>query len=136
MKMSKRDIGILAALVGFLALFWAAVWIGAWAPDSELIELGGSRVAGALLLTVLMVVLTAIYLIPTALAFYREHPNAVAIAVVNVILGLAFGVGWLAALVWTLVSRNVRKERITEEKRAASAALARPQGRQPITFQE
>ncbi len=140
MKMPRRDKWILAALGLFMVFTWTAIWLGAWSGeefDTDMEGIGFTTLASAALRLVVVIVITAIYLIPTGLAFYREHPNAVAIAVVNVVLGLAVGVGWIAALIWTLVSRNVRKERVAEEKRQASLALARSSGAPPpVTFQD
>jgi hypothetical protein len=39
-------------------------------------------------------------MLPTIIACYRGHPNAVAVAILNGLLGWT-GLGWLAALVWS-----------------------------------
>lgn len=140
MRNWRRDRWILAGLGVFIVVVWAAIWLSAWSGadhSTGMEDIGFTDVSAGLLQLIVALVITAIYLVPTALAFYREHPNAVAIAVVNVVLGLAVGIGWIAALIWTLVSRNVRKERVTEEKRVANLALARSsQSRPDITFQD
>lgn len=45
-----------------------------------------------------------IFLIPTVLAVRKNHPHKVPIILVNLIGGLLYGVGWLIALVWVLIS--------------------------------
>ena len=50
------------------------------------------------------VLLSLGYLLPTAIAYYREHRNTTAITVLNLFLGWTL-VGWVAALVWALVDR-------------------------------
>lgn len=45
------------------------------------------------------------YFVPTVIAFWRKHPQVVAIAVLNVFLGWTF-LGWLGSLVWALVVTN------------------------------
>jgi xanthine/uracil/vitamin C permease (AzgA family) len=51
----------------------------------------------------LVVIGGLIFFLPTIIAINRNHPNTVAIAVVNVLGGLFVGIGWLVALVWSLV---------------------------------
>ena len=48
----------------------------------------------------LLVINIPIYMLPTIIACYRGHPNAVAVAILNGLLGWT-GLGWLAALVWS-----------------------------------
>jgi hypothetical protein len=45
------------------------------------------------------------YFVPTLIAIRRKHSQVVAIAALNVFLGWSF-VGWVAALIWALVSEN------------------------------
>lgn len=45
------------------------------------------------------VALLAVYFVPCAVARHRQHPQTLAIGVLNVFAGWTF-VGWLAALVW------------------------------------
>jgi hypothetical protein len=40
------------------------------------------------------------YLLPAAIATYREHKNATPIWIVNIFLGWTF-IGWVIALVWS-----------------------------------
>jgi len=50
---------------------------------------------------VLISVFLAIYFVPTIIAKKRRHPNFMAIAVVNLLLGWSF-IFWVVALVWSL----------------------------------
>ena len=45
----------------------------------------------------------AIYFLPTVIAYRRKHHNRLPIFVVNLLLGLT-GLGWIAALVWSLTA--------------------------------
>jgi len=56
------------------------------------------EIIGILLIIVLI---TAIYFIPTIVAFQRGHHNRWPIAVLNFFLG-STGFGWVAALIWSL----------------------------------
>jgi hypothetical protein len=49
---------------------------------------------------VILFFLLPLYLLPSILAVTRNHPQKLLIAVVNIFGGLAFGIGWLVALVW------------------------------------
>ena len=51
-------------------------------------------------LTGLLVINIPIYMLPTIIACYRDHPNAAAVAILNGLLGWT-GLAWLAALVWS-----------------------------------
>lgn len=48
----------------------------------------------------LLVINIPIYMLPTIIACYRGHPNTVAVAILNGLLGWT-GLGWLAALAWS-----------------------------------
>lgn len=63
-----------------------------------------------LLAVVLLVV--AGYLLPTLIAYKREHHNRHAIAAVNILLGWVL-IGWIAAFVWSLtaVDRSLAERR-------------------------
>jgi hypothetical protein len=43
----------------------------------------------------------AIYFIPTIIAVARHHKNALAIFLINFLLGWSF-VGWVVALIWSV----------------------------------
>jgi|SRR5580704_5567066 hypothetical protein len=89
------------------AVFAANVWHNFAYPQETLNSSEGlRRVAIA---TLFAIVTLSFYLAPTAVAFFRAHPNAGAIAAVNVLLGWTF-IGYVLALVWSLaaISDSVR----------------------------
>ncbi|EMJ5233955.1 superinfection immunity protein [Klebsiella variicola] len=49
-----------------------------------------------------------IYVLPGVIASSREHKNATAIWVLNIVLGWSF-LGWIAALVWSFTNHGVVK---------------------------
>ncbi|MFD2181740.1 superinfection immunity protein [Rhodoplanes azumiensis] len=51
-------------------------------------------------------ILTAIYVTPTFIAFRRCHPNRWLIAVINIVFGGTL-LGWLIALVWALKAFHI-----------------------------
>lgn len=53
-----------------------------------------------------------IYFLPAFVAFKREHPNRVAILVVNFFFGVSV-VGWIVSLIWALSSPTVVNVRVT-----------------------
>jgi hypothetical protein len=54
----------------------------------------------------LLVCAVFIYLIPSVVAFSNGHRNAMAILMLNVLLGWTF-LGWVAALVWAMTRDKV-----------------------------
>ena len=48
-----------------------------------------------------LLLLVALYFAPTAVAMFRGHNNALPIFLVNLLLGWAYGIGWVAALIWS-----------------------------------
>ncbi|BBP46982.1 hypothetical protein THMIRHAS_23550 [Thiosulfatimonas sediminis] len=44
-----------------------------------------------------------IFFLPTIIAVNRDCDNKVAIIVINIVLGLLWGIGWVVALIWALV---------------------------------
>lgn len=56
-------------------------------------------------LIVLLIVGFLIYIIPSFIAFARGHSNAVAICVLNILLGWTF-LGWVISLVWSFTSQD------------------------------
>ena len=56
-----------------------------------------------LFLCILTIVALAGYFFPSIIAFSRRHHNAVAIFILNLLLGWTF-LGWVAALVWSFTS--------------------------------
>lgn len=51
----------------------------------------------------IFVFLVVMYMLPTIIAGQRKHVNLGAIAALNILLGLT-GIGWCAALIWSLTS--------------------------------
>lgn len=54
----------------------------------------------------LIPVVIYIALLPTILAFSRNHPNRAAITLVNILGGAIGGIGWIIALVWVFTASN------------------------------
>ena len=57
----------------------------------------------AVVLGVLVLLGIAIYLLPVSIAASRSHPNTMAIAALNILLGWTM-LGWIASLVWALTA--------------------------------
>lgn len=50
--------------------------------------------------TILMLlIIVLIYMLPTLIAFGREHPRRMDVAVVNILFGWTL-IGWIAAFLW------------------------------------
>ncbi len=47
----------------------------------------------------------AVYIVPSAVALKRQHPNSMAIVAVNILLGWTV-LGWIGALVWSLTRKQ------------------------------
>ena len=60
-------------------------------------------IGGLIVFILLAIVGFVFYFIPTIIAMMRNHPNAVAIMVVNLLLGWLC-LGWIVALVWSLTA--------------------------------
>ena len=48
-----------------------------------------------------LILVVALYFAPTAIAVLRDHNNALPIFLLNLILGWIYGIGWVAALIWS-----------------------------------
>lgn len=48
--------------------------------------------------------------LPTIIALKRQHPQKVPIILINVFGGLIFGVGWVVALIWSLVGEIAKRD--------------------------
>jgi hypothetical protein len=75
---------------------------------------GGVTVTGAIVLWTLSI---ALYLLPTIVAIFRDHPNALGIFILNLFLGWTF-VFWVAALVWSVLSIRPSPSIVAGEIRA------------------
>lgn len=49
-----------------------------------------------------LIILLALYFVPTIVCVFNNHKQATAITVLNLFLGWTF-IGWVGALVWALV---------------------------------
>ena len=67
----------------------------------------GAGVTGALM--VWWIVGLIIYFIPTIIAIKRDHPNKVAIILLNFLLGWAI-IGWIGSLIWSVLAIPEQKE--------------------------
>jgi uncharacterized membrane protein len=55
--------------------------------------------------TIIMLILVVVlYMLPTFLAFGREHPRRQDVAVVNILFGWTL-IGWIAVFLWALLAR-------------------------------
>lgn len=54
---------------------------------------------------VMLAVATIVYFVPTFVAALRNHPNAVAITLLNLFLGWTL-IGWVGALIWASLARK------------------------------
>jgi hypothetical protein len=50
----------------------------------------------------LVVLIFAIYFLPTLIAFLRQHKNSLAIFLLNLLLGWTV-LGWVVSLVWSVI---------------------------------
>jgi hypothetical protein len=55
-----------------------------------------------IVLLILVVVGFVAYLLPSIIAAYRNHPNSLAILLLNLLAGWTFA-GWVGALVWSCI---------------------------------
>jgi Superinfection immunity protein len=92
-----------------LVAYLLACWYAQGAFDDLVPGLPTDAVAGFVedfAIMAVLVLLLAIYLVPTTIAVNRKHNNVAAIAVLNILLGWTF-LGWVVALVWA-TTNNVR----------------------------
>lgn len=62
-----------------------------------------AQIVGLIIFIVLAIVGLVAYFVPTIIAVIRNHPNIIAIMVVNLLLGWIC-IGWIVALVWALTA--------------------------------
>ena len=55
---------------------------------------------------IFMIIIGLLHFVPSVIAFLRDHQSKWAILVLNIVLGWS-GIGWIAALIWSLT--GVRK---------------------------
>jgi Superinfection immunity protein len=72
----------------------------------------------------LLIILAAIYLLPTLIALARQHHNKLAIAALNTLLGWTV-VGWVVSLIWSLTAIIKKSKGIGGSMDSAARALNR-----------
>lgn len=63
----------------------------------------GGEAAATIGILIGILIAIALYFIPTVIAVFRGHHNAVAIFGLNLFLGWTF-IGWVGSLVWSLTA--------------------------------
>jgi Ca2+/H+ antiporter len=53
---------------------------------------------------ILLIVVVVIYLLPTLIAYGREHPRRQEIAVINICIGWTL-IGWIVVFLWAALAR-------------------------------
>ena len=66
-------------------------------------------VTGAFALILLWILGVTLYLVPTIIAISRDHPNKVAIILINFFLGWSV-FGWVGALIWSVLAIPEKKQ--------------------------
>lgn len=66
--------------------------------------MGGVSLGDGLAGLVVLALLVSVYFLPLIIAVLRSHPNALALAALNLLLGWTL-FGWAGALVWALLAR-------------------------------
>lgn len=90
--MSRRRAAATVVRPILLALFGMMACTPAWADP-------GSDDGGTFALFATLWMALGIYLIPTVVAFHRQHPNRWVILGINIVFGET-GLGWIGALLW------------------------------------
>jgi hypothetical protein len=85
-------------------LLGAAISVAAASPAFASSGGDGNIFPGLIMLGIML----GAYFLPTILAAIREHPNVVAIGLLNLLVGWT-GIGWLAALIWSVISLASRE---------------------------
>ncbi len=65
--------------------------------------MGALSIWHIIVLLIILPVTLALCFLPSIIAFRRNHHNRIAILALNVLLGWT-GLGWIAALVWSLTA--------------------------------
>jgi len=59
----------------------------------------GGEMLGSTTTILMLMAIVLIYILPTLIAFSREHPRRQDVAVVNILLGWTL-IGWIAVFLW------------------------------------
>ncbi|WP_229514925.1 superinfection immunity protein [Paraburkholderia terrae] len=62
--------------------------------------------AGSIILLIILIVL---YIVPSIIAYHRQHASRMAILLINIAFGWT-AVGWLLSLIWSLANSNVPQQ--------------------------
>jgi ABC-type sugar transport system permease subunit len=65
-------------------------------------------IVGLIMFLIVLVVVLAIYFLPTGIAMLRSHPNFTPIFLVNLLLGWIC-IGWIVALIWSFTAIDQNK---------------------------
>lgn len=66
----------------------------------------------------------ALYFLPLIVAYCRDHPNTLGIAILNIMLGWTL-IGWVVALIWAVLQERPRQ-----------VIIVSPEARRPATVAE
>lgn len=55
---------------------------------------------------IILLILIALYFLPSVIGFRRNHPNKIPILILNIFLGWSF-IGWVIALIWAFKNETM-----------------------------
>jgi len=117
--MNRVFTSIAALIIGLLAAT-APTFAQSYGSSSG--DLAGLFFGLGALGIIFSVIALIIYLVPTFVAFHRQHPNKWIIFLVNLFLGGTI-IGWIAALIWAMLAFHITKEgRIINDVKATPAS--------------
>ncbi len=96
---------VLLAILGAAAAMMLLVLIiavGSSGKDSK------QAMAGMIVLLIVLPFVIAAYFLPTFIAFFRNHPQRFAIAMLNIFAGWTF-IAWAASVVWALTAIDAKE---------------------------
>jgi hypothetical protein len=83
-----------------IAIFAVIGTVLAWFAGADFAQLGGHGVG-------FLALLLAVYFLPAIVAYWRQHHNAAAILMLDLLLGWT-ALGWIIAMVWALTQQAPR----------------------------
>lgn len=96
MKLLRRTMSAPRWAMGVYTLFSTPVWAQGIRSSRQTDE-----TAGILVLLTIAIVALAIYVIPSIIAFRRQHPNRWPIFLINIVFGGTI-LGWIGPLIWAM----------------------------------
>ena len=75
--------------------------------------ISGISIGQLLILLFALLIFLPLYLLPTILALYKNHPHKVPIIIINIFGGAIGGVGWLVSFIWCFITPSSDKEKST-----------------------